>query len=67
MPFVKDYLDDVLIASQNLEKHLQHLRTVLKVLTDSKLSLNPSKCAFAQEEITFLGFHVNEYADHSRP
>ena len=60
MPFVKVYLYDVLITSPNLEEHLQHLRAVLKVLSDSKLSLNPFKFAFAQEEITFLEFHVNE-------
>ena len=58
-PFVRNYIDDVLIASETEGEHLQHFQTVLEVLAKAKLSLNIDKCKFAQEEVNFLGFTVN--------
>jgi hypothetical protein len=52
------YLDDVLIASANLEQHEKHLRGVLDRLQQAGLVLNRSKCVFAAGEIEFLGHRV---------
>jgi cleavage and polyadenylation specificity factor subunit 1 len=52
------YLDDVLIASANLQQHEEHLRAVLGRLQQAGLVLNRSKCVFAAGEIEFLGHRV---------
>ncbi|KAF4679120.1 hypothetical protein FOZ60_015475, partial [Perkinsus olseni] len=44
LPFVKVYLDDILIASPDLKTHLEHLRIVFRILAEANLTLNASKC-----------------------
>ena len=51
------YLDDVLIFSNTMEEHLQHLRQVLELLRKNNIYCKPSKCTLGASEITFLG-HV---------
>ena len=53
--FVSVYLDDVLIASQNLTEHLDHIKKVLHRVNEAGLRLKPSKCVFAASEIEYLG------------
>ena len=52
--FVTVYLD-VLIASQNIKKHLEHVEKVLVQLSEAGLRLKPSKCVFVANEIEYLG------------
>ena len=52
------YLDDILIFSETLDEHLESIRLVLDRLMEHKLYVKISKCAFVQEEITFLGHIV---------
>ena len=40
------YLDDILIYSDTLEEHKQHVRKVLQKLKDAKMFLRPEKCEF---------------------
>ena len=56
--FVLCYLDDILIYSNTYEEHLQHIRRVLEVLREKKLYAKGSKCEFARNSVTFLGFTV---------
>lgn len=49
------YIDDILIFSNNFEEHLKHLELVFDKLKQANLTLNPSKCHFAKEEVTYLG------------
>jgi hypothetical protein len=53
------YLDDIIIYSSSFEQHLEHLATVLKLLSDSGVSLKLTKCRFAQLEVDYLGFRVS--------
>lgn len=58
LDFVFAYLDDILIASENEEQHLQHLQQVLSRLDEFGLTINASKCEFGKKEINFLGYCV---------
>ena len=48
------YIDDILVCSKSLEKHLQHLE---QIFDRSGLTLKPKECSFLQEEVVYLG-HV---------
>ncbi|KAI3356022.1 hypothetical protein L3Q82_017294 [Scortum barcoo] len=52
------YIDDVFIADDTEEEHLEKLQKVVKRLTEAGLKLNLKKCQFGQFEVTYLGFQV---------
>jgi len=54
--FIQVYLDDIIIYSVSLKEHINHGRTVLKLLIDNGLYANLEKCDFHVKETTFLGF-----------
>jgi len=54
--YVVVYLDDILIYSNNLDDHKEHVKEVLRCLQTYKLYASPSKCVFHKESIEFLGF-----------
>lgn len=49
------FLDDILIYSQSLEEHQEHLELVLQTLLANQLYLKQSKCSFAQSQLEYLG------------
>jgi transposase InsO family protein len=55
--FVVVYLDDILIFSDTLEEHKEHVHKVLSALQDFDLLVEPEKSQFHAKEVTFLG-HV---------
>ena len=57
--FVGIYLDDIIIFSNSLEEHKQHLEAVLKILKKDGLIANEKKCTFGVPEITFCGFVIS--------
>jgi len=54
--FVVVYLDDILIYSDNLTEHKQHVKEVLWHLRKHGLFTSPAKCSFHQTQVEFLGF-----------
>jgi hypothetical protein len=56
--FVIIYLNDILIYSQNEEKHTNHVRFVLKRFRKYKLFAKLSKCDFDLKEVDYLKFIV---------
>ncbi|GBG78040.1 hypothetical protein CBR_g25975 [Chara braunii] len=56
--FVLVYLDDILVYSQTLEEHLDHLRPVLETLRHAKFKANRDKCEFVCQELEYLGHFV---------
>jgi len=57
--FCVAYLDDILIFSQTLDEHKQHVRAVLEVLRNNQMSLNRAKCRLFVTEVTFLNFRLH--------
>src|ERR1700683_4860513 len=53
------YLDDIVIWSDTVEQHTQHIRLVLEALRKAKLYCNPKKCHFYLLELDFLGHHIS--------
>ena len=50
------YLDDILIYSQDLESHQEHVREVLQRLRKHNLFAKPEKCEFHTTSTEYLGF-----------
>ena len=59
LSFVIAYLDDLLVFSKTIEEHEGHVRQVLQLLRENKLSAKASKTELFKEEITFLGHVVS--------
>ena len=53
------YIDDVLCFSNNYEEHIEHLSAIFDRLRSANLKLNPKKCYFAREEVTYLGHTIS--------
>ncbi len=53
------YLDNVIIGSRSMSKHLQHLWTLFQRLQAAGLVINLEKCVFGLTEVDFLGHHVS--------
>ncbi|KAI1686157.1 reverse transcriptase [Pyrenophora tritici-repentis] len=56
--FVIAYLDDILVYSETLEDHVEHVKTVLRALEQFNLRLKPEKCEFHKTKVNFLGYVV---------
>jgi len=57
--FCMAYLDDILIFSQNLEVHRRHVRTILRRVEETRLTLKASKYEFHTTEIEYLGYVIS--------
>lgn len=53
--FATAYLVDIIIYSQTWEDHLYHLK-----IKQAGLTVNPHKCAFAKQEIKYLGYYLGD-------
>jgi hypothetical protein len=58
--FVVVYIDDILIYSNSLEEHAEHLRKVFQRLRENKLYAKLEKCEFGVTEIDFLGHRITQ-------
>jgi hypothetical protein len=57
--FCSAYIDDILIFSNTLAEHKQHVQLVLKAMEEARLQLNVDKCEFHKTEVTYLGYVVS--------
>ncbi|KAJ8037598.1 hypothetical protein HOLleu_18448 [Holothuria leucospilota] len=53
------YLDDIIVFSNNFDRHIENLDEVLGRLMEAGLKLKPSKCEFFKPEVSFLGHVVS--------
>ncbi|XP_018644951.1 choline/ethanolamine kinase, putative [Schistosoma mansoni] len=59
MPFAQGYIDDLLIASPDLQSHEQHVKTVLKRLDENGINIHQSKCVFGVQTLEFLSHTIS--------
>lgn len=57
--FVVLYLDDIVVYNHTLEEHFEHLRVVFHIHLQNQLYVKLEKCAFAKEEVLFLGHWID--------
>ena len=57
--FCTAYMDDILIYSQNLSEHQDHVKSVLQRLREHGLQVDISKCSFEATQVTYLGLIVS--------
>ena len=65
LPFCFVYLDDLLIASPDMDTHLQHLQQVFQLLSDNGILINAQKSEFAVPSLDFLGHRVSANWHHT--
>ena len=58
-PFVRVFLDDLIIFSSTWEEHLQHVKQVLDTVMRAGLKIAASKCYWGQPAVLYLGHVVN--------
>ncbi|CDH60654.1 hypothetical protein RO3G_15169 [Lichtheimia corymbifera JMRC:FSU:9682] len=61
MPFVRTFVDDIIIFSKDLSSHTQHVKYAIDALTRANLILNEKKCHFAQRSVYLLGFCISQH------
>ena len=60
-------MDDILVFGATQEEHDDRLRTVLKQIQKSGMTLNADKCQFSQKRVKFLGHVVDSTGNHPDP
>ncbi len=58
--FVVVYIDDILVYSNSMEEHAEHLRKVFQRLRENKLYAKFEKCEFGVSEVDFLGHRITQ-------
>jgi hypothetical protein len=56
--FAFAYIDDLIIASDSWEEHVEHVAQVLKTLSECHLKIHPQKSIFATNVVEYLGHNV---------
>ncbi|VDO88105.1 unnamed protein product [Haemonchus placei] len=51
------YIDDILVATESMERHYIELRRVLEALRKANLRLKPQKCTFFRENVSSRALH----------
>ena len=54
------YLDDIVVYSDTLEEHVEHMKTVIEILQREKLYLSETKLRFLCKEMKILGRIIDD-------
>jgi len=57
--FASAYLDDILIYSNSVEEHEEHVKWIMDRLWKAGLYLKPEKCEFHKETVKYLGLIIS--------
>ena len=58
-PFAHSFVDDLIVHSNTLEEHLEHLRYVLQQINKFNLKIRYEKCVFIASELILLGHKIS--------
>ena len=64
---IKVYIDDMVVKSKVVSKHVGDLRNIFEILKKHKLRLNASKCSFGVRLDKFLGYMVSHQGIEVNP
>ena len=64
---IEIYIDDIVVKSKLVSKHVGDLRTIFEILRKYKLRLNASKCSFGMGSDKFLGYMVTHKGIKVKP
>src|SRR5260221_12094318 len=64
---VVGYIDDILIYSDSIDQHRDHIQEVLRRLQEAGLYANPKKCNFHTDTVEYLGFILTPTGLHMDP
>ena len=65
--FCDVYMDDIIIYSNTMEEHIEHVREVFTILRLAKLKVKLEKCTFGQRSVEFLGHVLKDGRIWMRP
>ena len=57
--YVLSYLDDIVVATPDIETHFLVLEQVFKALWEAGLKVHPGKCQFFRSKVSVLGFVIS--------
>lgn len=63
------YIDDIIITGCTVKHHIDNLMNVFNRLRQYNLKLNPEKCSFFKNEVTYLGHKITDkgiYPDETK-
>lgn len=60
MEFTLAYIDNIIIASTDMEQHIIHIKAVIEALNSIHLKLKPSKIKLCKKSIIILGHQVSQ-------
>lgn len=61
------YLDDIVIATQTFDQHVQLLKKIITKLEHANITVNFPKCSFFRSELKYLGYIVNHQGLQTDP
>lgn len=54
------YISDILIYSSNLKEHIEHVKKILKRVSNNGLHAKAEKCEFHKQRVSFLGYILDK-------
>ena len=61
IPHIFNYINDILVASENPKQHLEDFKRVFQILDNNGMVVNCKKCVLGKTSLEFLIYKVDKY------